>query len=355
MSHRLGLTVLLAALAASVATPASAATNLSAFWHLDESTGATAVDSSGNGNNGAVSGATPITGRFSRALKFDGIDDKVVVPRSASMEPPNVTVEGWVRSSGSPGTDRYIISQGASQCEVAAYGLYTGAGGGLMFYISDGVNFTASPAAAAAGVWDGGWHHVAGTFDGATVRLFVDGEEVGVGSPTALTISYAQISTTDGFLGTYGGGCADSHFYAGDLDEPRTWRRALTSTEIAASAAMGADAGATTLDERIDTAQALVYTSHFSDGTNMTISTQSSTATAEKITSIKLLGLVPLTTRASCRTGLLNSLLNSSCDYSTTNGGRTAKLTVRPLLGHPTATLRVTVTSGRTFDVTVST
>ena len=38
-------------------------------------------------------------------------------------------------------------------------------------------------AAGPASVWDGKWHHVAGTFDGSTVRLYVDGVQVGTGTP----------------------------------------------------------------------------------------------------------------------------------------------------------------------------
>jgi hypothetical protein len=42
------------------------------------------------------------------------------------------------------------------------------------FYIGDGTRqFVRSPEAPTS-VWDGKWHHAAGTFDGSTVRLFID-------------------------------------------------------------------------------------------------------------------------------------------------------------------------------------
>lgn len=354
MHLRLGLTALLtAALVAAVPTTASAATNLGALWHLDESSGATAVDSSGNANNGALNGAPArIAGRFGGALRFDGIDDNVFIARSATLEPATVTVEGWVRRGSSPGQFRHIVSQGAYLCEVASYGLTTGAGGGIGFYVSNGSDehVALSTEAAPEAIWDGAWHHVAGTYDGTAVRLYVDGAEVGNGTAATIPIGYG-LPNPAGLIGAFGGTCSLN--WAGDLDAPRIWRRALSSTELAAGAAMGSPT-TTQLDERVDSAQAIVHSDGFSDGDDVTISIASATGT-EKIKSVRIVGLLPLTSRATCNRGLLSALLSSSCDVSLSNGGRTAKLDVRPILGTPVVALRVTVTSGRTFDVSVDT
>ncbi|MFP5365062.1 MAG: LamG domain-containing protein [Thermoleophilia bacterium] len=339
------------ACAALLPATASAATNLGGAWHFDEPGGATAVDSSGNANHATLAGdPARIPGRFGGSLRFDGIDDRATVPRSSSLEPANVTVETWLRAPASPGQYRHIISQGATGCGTASWGLYTGAQNGLQFYIAsaDAFGSWAISPDAGQGLWDGAWHHVAGTFDGATVRLFVDGVQVGDGTPTELAIVY-PFDVADTYFGVFGG-CSLLN-YAGDLDEPRVWRRALSSEELAASVAMG-DPATRRLGERVDSTQAIVHSSEF-DGGDVKISTESSTGT-EKIKSIRLVGLLPLTTRATCSDGLL-ALLNSSCDYALSNGDRTARVRVRPLLGRPVATLRVTVTSGRTFDVKVDT
>jgi hypothetical protein len=348
---RLGLLAALAVAAGAFPASASAATNLGAFWHLDESAGTAALDSSGNANHGTINGAGHVAGRFGKALQFDGIDDKVLIDRSPTLEPAAVTVEGWVRSPASPGAFRHIVSQGAYLCEVASYGLTTGSSGGLAFYVSNGSDdqLAISPTAPAS-VWDGAWHHVAGTYDGATVRLYVDGAQVGSGTSTTIPIGYG-LPNPDGLLGSFGGTCNPELSYGGSLDEPRIWRRALSAQEIAASFAMG-DASTTTLSQEVDSTQAVTFTSKFSDG-DVVISTESSTGT-EKITSVRLVSLLPITALATCRDGLL-SLLSSSCQYSLSNGSRTAAVRVRPLLFRPTVTLRVGLSSGRSFDVSVDT
>lgn len=343
MRTRLGLIALIAAVGAAVPSSASAATNLGAFWHLNESGGAVAADSSGNANDGAVSGATPISGRFSRSLRFDGVDDLVSIPHSTTLEPTAVTVEGWVRSGTAPGPFKHIVSQRSQLCEVASYGLYTGAGG-LAFYISNGGDdpgqLAISPQAPAA-IWDGAWHHVAGTYDGTAVRLYVDGAQVGTGTPATIPIGYGLPSQI-GTLGAFGGGTCGLN-WAGDLDEPRIWRRALSAEELAASAAMGATA-TMRLDEDVTSNQAIVYTSQFS-GKNIKISLESSTGT-ERIRDVRIRSLLGLFSGVGCGGGPLLS----SCDITLSNGGRTAQVYVTR-----DATMRVTLASGRSFDVEVNT
>lgn len=66
MHVRSGLAALLCgAIVALLPASASAATDLGALWHLDESSGTTALDSSGNANHGTLNGdPARISGRF---------------------------------------------------------------------------------------------------------------------------------------------------------------------------------------------------------------------------------------------------------------------------------------------------
>ena len=52
-------------------------------------------------------------------------------------------------------------------------------------------------------VWDGNWHFVAGTYDGAYVRFYVDGVEVTPATATSLTINYALPTNSNLYIGAY--------------------------------------------------------------------------------------------------------------------------------------------------------
>src|SRR4051812_3307551 len=204
------------------------------WWPMNEGSGQVVHDWSFHGNNGTL-GDSPAADAhdptwipgvfFGSALRFDGIDDWVTIPESQSLQPANLTVDAWVRAPSSPGAARYIVADRADRCNYSSYGLYTGSGG-LAFYIGDSTKFYASPEAPAS-VWDGNWHNVAGTFDGNTVRLYVDGQQVGSGTPAPTTIDYNQ-PIQGGMIGDYPGACADNSLtLKGDVDGVQVWSRAL--------------------------------------------------------------------------------------------------------------------------------
>ena len=166
-----------------------------------------------------------VDGVLGGALGFDG-DDYIQVPASPSLEtPPTLTVTAFFQDAGSPGDWRYLVSKGALGCRAASYGLYAGPNGGLGFYILSDGGFVVSPLAGHR-VWDGSWHHAAGSFDGHTVRLFVDGQEVGYGTPTDADIAYRLPGET-AYLGAYRGDC--NLMLSGQLDDVAIWGRALAA------------------------------------------------------------------------------------------------------------------------------
>ena len=199
-------------------------------WHLDGN----ANDSSGNNLNGAVSlsGASFVSGKFGQALSVDGTG-YVQVPDSTLLEPSEITVEAWVKRLGSPGGAKYIVSKYLPNKHGAysSYGLYTGSGG-LRFYIGYSGGWIGSPQASASAVWDGNWHHVAGTFDGSQIKLYLDGVQVDGATSTLQDIYY---SGTGGlFIGSYYNGSWLA--FSGEIDEVGIWDVALTADDIAALA-----------------------------------------------------------------------------------------------------------------------
>ncbi|GAA1939206.1 LamG domain-containing protein [Nocardioides hwasunensis] len=211
------------------APPASArATSLAGLWTFDEGSGQVANDWSLNGNRAQlgstpdVDAADPSWVQLPRllflkqaGLRFSGAQ-RVTVPNAPSLEPAGVTLAVRVRGTAGGGY-RYIASKGSLACDTASYGLYTGADGGARFYVSDGTTYTLSNDVGAQ-VWDGAWHTIVGAYDGQSVRLWVDGRQVGAPVPSSISIRYGLPDGQDLLLGDYAGSCGNPLGFVGDID-----------------------------------------------------------------------------------------------------------------------------------------
>src|SRR4051794_5930330 len=185
-------------LAGLVVAGVADAADLGGEWHLDDLVnGQTTPDSSGNGNDLTLtSGSAAVTtGRFGNAFNF-GNHGQLSPGPAPSLEPQQLTVMAWVRGNASPGAS-YLVSKGSdvpptlSNVCLASYALFSDVNGKLSFYVWAGgvAQFAPSPTET-QDLWDGNWHAVAGTYDGSTVRFYVDGSEVGNGTPSNTPIGY---------------------------------------------------------------------------------------------------------------------------------------------------------------------
>ncbi len=220
--------------------------DLAGEWHLDSIAGGTTADTSGHGYTGHVRGApTPVAdGRFAGGLEFPTKGSAIDAGNFADLQPANVSVLAWVRSPTIVPRVKNIVAQGGqSFCSYASYALYTGGSSpstpqGVQFYVHTSTGNYVTPAAPNT-IWDGHWHAVLGTYDGATVRLYVDGTEIGH-APGNGEIGYGLDTSNSLWIGDFaaadnstGRGCTEQTQFSGDIDEVRIWKRALTSTEAA--------------------------------------------------------------------------------------------------------------------------
>jgi Concanavalin A-like lectin/glucanases superfamily len=233
MKLRIGMVVLVVA-SAAVASPALASAALVGYWNLNEGSGTRVADSSGFGNNGVLysyGNAQWVPGFSGTGLSFTGGFAAVQVKDSPSLDPTTVSVAVWVKSDSSPGDFRYIIDKGAYRCIAGSYGLYTGPAGGMMFYIAhnDGADYMRSPDAGDA-IWNGAWHLVVGTFDGSTLRLYVDGRQIGSGTSYPGAIAYDLPASNDLFIGSYPN--CSMRTFTGMIDEVKIWNEALSQADV---------------------------------------------------------------------------------------------------------------------------
>jgi hypothetical protein len=216
-SLALGLFVLLAA-----AAPARAATGLVAAYGFNQGSGTAVTDSSGTGNNGSTSGTTwNAAGRFGPALSFNGTTASVTVPDSTSLDlSTGMTLEAWVNPSSAGGPWRTVIFKHSSGM---VYALYSNNGANRP---TGQVNILGEQnALGSALVPANTWTHLATTYDGATLRLYVNGTQVGSKAQTG------SIPASTGAL-RIGGNAIWGEWFAGTVDDVRIYNRALTAAEI---------------------------------------------------------------------------------------------------------------------------
>jgi Concanavalin A-like lectin/glucanases superfamily/Galactose oxidase-like, Early set domain/Bacterial Ig domain/Glyoxal oxidase N-terminus/Galactose oxidase, central domain len=206
------------------AVPVAAATpGLVAAYGFDEGTGTSALDASGGGLTGAVSGPTwAPTGRHGGALQFDGVNDSVIVPDAAALDlTTGMTIEAWVNPTALSGWRTVVLKE---RTNGLAYALYSSDGSGRPnSYLN--VGGTDREVLAPSTIATGAWTHLAATYDGTTSRLFVNGAQVA----TLPLTGAAAIST--GAL-RIGGNSVWAEWFSGLIDEVRIYNRAITPTEI---------------------------------------------------------------------------------------------------------------------------
>lgn len=203
-------------------------------WKFNEGAGTIAEDSSGNNNPGKLEQfpetAPPlwIDSQTSNlfGLRFNGFNF-VEIPSSPVLEPSKLTVAVWLKGNR-PQDLSYVLSKGADSSAAASFGLYSASTNGLAFYIYDGENYYKSPEISDE-IWNDEWFHAAGSYDGNHVRLYINGSEVGSGTPISTSIKYDLPTNQSLLIGCYFGASG----LVGDVDEVMIWDDALTPEEIA--------------------------------------------------------------------------------------------------------------------------
>ena len=206
---------------ATASTPA-APSGLVAAYGFDEGSGTTVTDASGNGHNGTVSNTTWSTaGKYAAALSFNGTNSVVTIPDSASLHlTTGMTLEAWVdpttidsswRDVIYKADDDFYLEASTTNGSVPDAGTIAGGSYGDAF--------------GTAKLTTNAWAFLTETYDGSTLRLYVNGTLV------ASTPHTGAIATSTNPL-QIGGDSLYGQFFAGLIDNVRIYNVALPAAQI---------------------------------------------------------------------------------------------------------------------------
>ena len=181
--------------------------------------------------NGAVFGAKLVKDRFgnpNRAYGFDGVNDYIWIGNT--VRPSNISVSVWFISNSTNPTMSVIRDR------LNAYGFFlnaTSSNGDIMpfhnycFYSNTGVyNHPIQ-----TNCTDSVWHHAVMTYDGYTLKTYID-DKLAASSSGMWSYPVYYPSISNGGLAFGRDGDSDGHYFKGALDDIKIYNRALNKSEV---------------------------------------------------------------------------------------------------------------------------
>jgi hypothetical protein len=197
------------------------------WWKLDEKEGATAADSSGNGNDGTLVGNPqwrPQGGKIGGAIELSGKGDYVKIDNESAFDITNqITIAAWVNITSIPQEWTGIVTKGDT-----AWRMSTDFANSI-FHFGLGTNNNDYMSGKTT-VSSGQWHHVASVYDGQKMSIYVDGK-LDASQPRSGPIA------TNNFPVCIGENIENNkRFFNGLIDDVRVYNYAISENEIAALA-----------------------------------------------------------------------------------------------------------------------
>ncbi len=196
-------------------------------WLFNEGSGNKVFDLSGGNNTGTLTNMTPSTdwigGKDGFGLDFDGSNDHITIPHKDILEPDIITVvtsfisdraiqyEEIVRKGNNSGTESYDFIRGFPSSGDLRWSIYSGGSwrDGPFIAINLGQRYT-----------------VVGTYDGSTIRMYLDGYEVGT------PVSYSGAVGKGGDVLNFGNRSSGDRHFLGKIFYTYIYNRVFTAAEV---------------------------------------------------------------------------------------------------------------------------
>jgi len=192
-------------------------------YGFDEGAGTVANDSTVPSNAGTISGATwTAAGRYGAALSFNGTTNWVTIADAAELDLTTaMTLSAWVRPSSLAGWSTALMKEAGN---TLAYSLYAADNSNRppAGYVQIGGD---QPVVGSGVLPLNTWTHLAVTFNGSGMSLYVNGTLAGTRNLSG------SIATSTGPL-RIGGNAVWGEYFAGVIDEVRVYSRAQSVAEI---------------------------------------------------------------------------------------------------------------------------
>jgi len=225
------------------------------YWKFDEGYGNT-VNNAGIGGT-AINGSLGVgssaptwsnSGKFGKALSFDGTNDYATAPDDASLDRNStdpLTLSLWIYSNTWTSVQRNILCKGDGN---VAYNYCLSVSGGSLYLNGGSYSYISNPLST------GAWEHLAVAFDGSTIRWYVNGILKG-------TSTSATLGSANNYPLYFGWNNYTGQYFSGLLDEVKIYNYALTEDEIKLDYNRGSGMvlGATSTEETPKSLSGLVF------------------------------------------------------------------------------------------------
>ena len=195
--------------------------------------GTTWSDLSGNDNDGTLTNSPTYNSNNGGSFAFDGTNDHVSFASASELQFLNIlpyTLESWMYPTSNPGSSKWVgifnreDSSGGSR---DGYNLWINGPTSNTLNLSS-ERFYSGTATAVGYTFNNSdllnkWHHIVVTYDGTTLKLYRNGEQLDSSSSTG------NITNTSKTLEI---GRRITHYFTGRLSTQRIYNQAFTSTEI---------------------------------------------------------------------------------------------------------------------------